>query len=91
MRFAILVKIDGEEYALLKTDNSERIEALAGLCRHIEAVFPGQDAECFASTDRSTNVHVGMHPDRIWIIDKLRALEHPLPDEIIIEGDYVKG
>jgi hypothetical protein len=87
MKYAVVLANDGDQHALVKSDNDERIQVIAILCRqHIHKLFP--QAICEVSTDRSFNAMVEMHPDREWIIDKLRGYEFPLPSEVIIEGVY---
>jgi hypothetical protein len=87
MKYAITVTHDGQQYALVKTDNYERVEVIAALCAmHMEKLYPG--AICEISTDRSRNTMVEMHPDKDWIIDKLRGYEFPLPHEVIIDGVF---
>lgn len=94
MQFAILItEHNGEAektHALIKTDNDRRFAALWALClTHLDTVRPGMRA--FASSDRALNALTPMHPDKDFIIEKLREAEFPLPgNEIVIDGEFTR-
>jgi len=75
------------DHALVKTDDEKTMYAIGMLCKsHLVKVKP--EAKFFPSLDRHVNAMIGMHPDKQWIIDKMRGHEFPLPkDSIQIDGE----
>lgn len=88
MNHALIIEHGGEDAAIIKSNDTRRVEALARLCAlHLSALRPG--ARLYYSDDPAQNAHTPMHPEKDAIIDGLRALEFPLPkSEIVIEGEW---
>jgi len=88
MLLTIIVKHEGKEYALAKATTVGRIQGTAQLVQEfMPKLWP--DAVCWVSTDTVLNGEVEMHPDRDWIINKLREIALPHPRSIIeIETEY---
>jgi hypothetical protein len=88
MNFAVLLKGNDGEHALIKTNVFDRAYAVQKLCDlHLKTLRP--DAYAFTSTNRKRNLQVGIHTDRDWIMARLLALEFPLPvGKDVLEGEY---
>lgn len=86
--YAVIVIINGTRSALVRTSSRRRAHTVATLCAlHLHELYPGADA--FLTDDQRHVFGVWMHPDKDGIIDKLRALEWPLPtDHCVLEGEY---
>ena len=83
MKYVIVLAVDGEQYALEKTDDADRANTIMALCqRNMPRLFPTAIVEI--SYDRSFNGVVENHPDKHEImgrllsleIDKVRVIEH---------------
>lgn len=75
--YAVIIVHNHEKQALIKTDDKNNAVLVALLCRHLPEVIPG--ATFYLSGDSTDIASVGVHPDREWIMGKLREKEFPLP------------
>lgn len=92
MKFAVTLMDESmEERAIIKTEYYDRAYAVFQLCElHLPKLFPHSTITVKMCGDRRMNQKIGMHPDKDWIIEQLRAREFPLPtSKDILEGvDY---
>jgi hypothetical protein len=89
MNIAIIMKRNGEEYALAKSATVERIQNARRLVEcSLGILYP--DAVYWISTDTVLNGEVAIHPERDKIMNRLRELAiQPDPMPIIdIEVEY---
>lgn len=92
MTYAIVLILDGEKYALIKTDNEARASIFVALCeRYMKQIFP--KAQVQISKNLTLNKQLCIHPEKEWIINRLRELHMAIPtgSSDIIEGEYERA
>jgi len=85
VKYVIVFALDGAQYALEKTTDAERAQAVMQLWeRHMPALFPNAMVE--VSYDRGFNEIVENHPDKTLIMGLMLQRELPMKHRVIEHG-----